>query len=230
MGTPPTVCTRGSRGGGGALSPTPVGERRDQRPVDVVLVAASTGGPDALHTLLSTLPEPLPVPILAVQHLPAAFVPALAARLDASSPTRVRVARHGEVPVPGTVHLAAGDHHLEVGRRDGRITMRLRNGPPVRSFRPSADVLFRSAAAAYGPGTVAVVLTGMGGDGLEGCRDLARAGATVLAQDEATSVVWGMPGAITRAGLATATLPLGALGHTIADLLKTGAFGPKALR
>jgi two-component system, chemotaxis family, protein-glutamate methylesterase/glutaminase len=182
-------------------------------PVRAVLVAASTGGPEALCRLLPPLCGGTDLPILIVQHMPdvpgASFTAALAASLDRKCGHAVREARDGEPLAPRRVLLAPGGRHLLLRReRDGRAHVGLNDQPPENGFRPSADVLFRSAAAALGGEAVAVVLTGMDCDGSKGLRPLKRAGAHVIAQDEASNVVWGMPGAAVRAGVVDQILPL----------------------
>lgn len=185
----------------------PVSPHRRRAPsgrVELVVVGVSTGGPNALAELLPALPAALPVPVAIVQHMPPTFTRLLAERLDARSALTVREASDGVVPRPGTAWVAPGDAHLVV---DGR-SLRLDDGPPESSCRPAADPLFRSAASTHGPGVLAVVLTGMGSDGVRGAEAVAAAGGRVLVQDRATSVVWGMPGAVAEAGLADAVLPL----------------------
>jgi len=174
----------------------------------VLLVGSSTGGPDALATVLGQLPADLGVPVLVVQHMPPVFTTMLAQRLDRLSPLTVREAVDGDVPRAGEVLLAPGDFHVRLVSGAGGVRLRLDQGPQENFCRPAVDVLFRTAAEVYGGRAVATVLTGMGHDGLEGVRVLAGRGARVLVQDEATSVVWGMPGAVALAGLADETLPL----------------------
>lgn len=200
---------------------TPTGELgrvRGVRP-EALVIGVSTGGPAALSALLPRLPASFPLPVLIVQHMPSGFTRTLAERLDQASALRVTEARDGESVLPGHVYVAPGGLHLEVARVDGAVVTRLSEAAPENSCRPSADVLFRSAVEAWNGRVLLLVLTGMGHDGLSGAR-LARArGATVIAQDEATSVVWGMPGAVAQAGLADAVVPLGDLP---AALLKFG--------
>jgi two-component system chemotaxis response regulator CheB len=172
------------------------------------VLGSSTGGPEALSRVLSGLSAALPVPLVVVQHMPAVFTRQLATRLDRLGPSDVIEAAGDEELVPGTVYIAAGDHHLELTRSAGGARTRLHQGPPVNFCRPSVDVTFRSAVQVYGGDVLGVVLTGMGSDGRAACADLVDAGGTVLVQDEPTSVVWGMPGAVATAGLAHAVLPL----------------------
>ena len=171
------------------------------------MIGTSTGGPEALSTLLAALP-PLPVPIAVVQHMPPLFTKQFAARLDRQLGVEVIEAAHGQVLRPGTVCIAPGDFHLEVVSDTRGLVTRLTQDPPENYCRPAVDVLFRSAVAAVGGSVLGVVLTGMGSDGAEGSRTIVDRGGTVLAQDQARSVVWGMPGAVANAGLAEQVLPL----------------------
>jgi two-component system chemotaxis response regulator CheB len=183
---------------------------------EIILIGASTGGPMALEMMLPMLPADLPVPVLIVQHMPKLFTGALAERLDRCCALRVREAYEGAITEPGTVWLAPGDLHMEIGRTGAEsVQIRLHQKLPVNYCRPSVDLLFKSAAVIYGPGTLAVVLTGMGTDGLAGARQVHEAGGTVLAQDQESSAVWGMPGRVTQAGIACATLPLMSLGEEL---------------
>ncbi len=184
--------------------------------VEAVVIGSSTGGPHALTELLPVLPASLPVPVLVVQHMPPLFTRLLAERLDAHSQLHVVEVAPGTALEAGTVYVAAGGTHLVVRRASTEVVADFDDGPPENSCKPSVDVLFRSATAIWGGRVLAVVLTGMGQDGLLGARELAAAGARVLAQDEASSVVWGMPGAVARAGLASALLPLAEIGPAIA--------------
>src|SRR5579883_2262863 len=183
-----------------AAAPAPPRARRTEAArIDVLAIGASTGGPNALATLLPELPASFPVPIVVVQHMPPLFTRLLAERLGARSAVRVREGVSG-------APLAAGC--AEVAREGGGVRIRTHEGPPENSCRPSLDVLLRSVAQVYGPHALAVVLTGMGRDGLRGCERVAEAGGQILVQDEASSVVWGMPGAVAGAGLAERVLPL----------------------
>ncbi len=183
------------------------------------MIGSSTGGPHALTEVIPLLPASLPVPVLVVQHMPPLFTRMLAERLDARSSLHVVEVSAERPVVPGTVYVAAGGTHLVVRRRGTSVLAEVDDGPPENSCKPAVDVLFRSAAGVWGGDVLGVVLTGMGQDGLEGSRLLAAAGGTVIAQDEETSVVWGMPGAVSRAGLAAETLPLADVGPAVARLL-----------
>ena len=154
--------------------------------------------------------------MLIVQHMPAFFTAQLAERLSRICGANVREAQAGEEIVPGSILLAPGGRHLEITADGTALRVRLTDDPPENSCRPAADVLFRSAVRAWGGGTLGVVLTGMGRDGLQGSRQIVGAGGAVIAQDEYTSVVWGMPGEVVRAGLADAILPLSQIGVEVA--------------
>jgi two-component system chemotaxis response regulator CheB len=179
-----------------------------REPVEIVLIGVSTGGPDALATVLPALPATFPVPIVVVQHMPPTFTRLLAQRLDRRSALTVTEAQDGDALQPGHVLLAAGDFHLRLQRSHSGVVARLDQGTPENYCRPSVDVLFRSAAQVYGARCLGVVLTGMGSDGARGAAEVVAAGGQVLAQNQATSVVWGMPGAVAQAGLASQLLPL----------------------
>jgi len=193
------------------------------RQASALCIGASTGGPNALATVLHTLPAPLPVPVLIVQHMPPLFTRLLAERLTAQGPLPVVEAGEGLRVQPGRGYLAPGGFHMEV-RRDARGEfLRLTEEPPENSCRPAVDVLLRSAAAVYGRDLLAVILTGMGQDGLRGCQAVQAAGGAILIQDEASCVVWGMPRAVHEAGLEDAAVPLGEMGNAIAARLRPAA-------
>ena len=179
--------------------------------VEVVCIGCSTGGPNALGEILPRIPADFPAPILVVQHMPAAFIHFLAERLNLASQLHVREAVSGTRIEPGTVWIAPGDAHMQVICEGGERRIALTRGAPENSCRPSVDVLFRSVAETYGSNALAVVLSGMGQDGARGCQRLASRGAQILVQDEASSVVWGMPGSVAHAALAQAILPLDAI-------------------
>lgn len=196
--------------------PTSLAPRRSGPAPRALVIGSSTGGPEALSKVITGLTEPLPVPALIVQHMPPLFTAQLAARLDRIGPNRVVEATGGEELKPATVYIAPGDFHMEVvGARGGAVT-KLSQGPAVNFCRPAVDVLFRSAVTVFGSELLAVVLTGMGSDGREGAREIVAAGGKVIAQDEATSVVWGMPGAVASAGLAHSIVPIHEVSASIA--------------
>lgn len=190
--------------------------------IDIVAIGISTGGPNALAELIPTLPEDLPVPLLIVQHMPPLFTKFLAERLTKHSRIKVAEGVTGAQPRPGHAWIAPGDFHMEVVRDAQGSRLRLHQGAPENSCRPAADVLFRSVAAAYGPRVLAVVMTGMGQDGLRGCERVREAGGQIFVQDESSSVVWGMPGFVARAGLADQILPLDQLGPAIIRRVQAG--------
>jgi two-component system chemotaxis response regulator CheB len=180
----------------------------------VLAIGTSTGGPMALECVLKAIPASLPVPVVIVQHMPPLFTDFLAKRLSTECPLRVAEAKHGDVLEPGTALIAAGNFHMVVVRSP-RPSVALNQDAPECSCRPSVDVLFRSVAAVYGARVLSVVMTGMGQDGLVGCTAIAKAGGQVIVQDETSSVVWGMPGAVARAGLAEVMLPVDGLAREI---------------
>lgn len=193
----------------GPLTPPPPVPRethRPQRQVDVLVIGSSTGGPKILEDLLAALPVNLSIPVAIVQHISANFVADFAHSLGRKCALPVKVARHGESLQPGEVVLAAGERHLLLQRQLHRVVTILDDSPPQNSCKPSVDMLFRSAAGCYGPGVLGLVLTGMGNDGLAGAREIREHGGHMLVQDQASSVVWGMPGAIANAGLADGIL------------------------
>jgi two-component system chemotaxis response regulator CheB len=184
------------------------------RQVDIAAVAASTGGPAALATILGALPGAAPVPILVVQHIASGFQQGLVAWLDSISPLSVRLARAGEPLRAGEVLVGPPDVHLGV-TGGGRVA--LSTDPPIGGHRPSASYLFRSVARAYPGSAIGVVLTGMGDDGVAGLRALKDAGGLVLAQDEATSVVYGMPGQAVATGVVDRVLPVDRIAGALTD-------------
>ena len=181
-----------------------------------IAIAASTGGPQAIQMVLQALGSDLSVPVLVVQHIGQGFAAGMAAWLATTCPQVVKLAEQGEMPAGGTVYLAPEDCHLLVTHRG---SLALSKAPPRGSFRPSADVLFESASDFYGARVVGVILTGMGDDGVAGLQLLRSAGALTIAQDEATSVVYGMPRAAADAGAAGQVLPLSAIGPRLRRLL-----------
>lgn len=187
--------------------PPPTGIRAASR-LSVLAIGTSTGGPNALAEVFRALPGNLSVPIVLVQHMPPLFTRLLADRLSTESKIRVKEAVAGDVLEPGKAYIAPGDYHMRVVREGVRVVVALDQGPQEHSCRPAVDVLFRSVAQVYGAHTLAVILTGMGYDGLRGCEMIRGAGGQIVAQDEATSIVWGMPGAVARAGIADAIVPL----------------------
>ncbi len=192
------------------------------RRIDAVVIGSSTGGPKALQTVIAKLPADFPVPILIVQHMPPLFTKHLADRLNQLSALNVVEASQGEPIHAGGVWVAPGNYHMQLGRVGTEIRVRLDQGTPENSCRPAVDVLFRSAATMFGGNLLSVVLTGMGQDGARGCETIRDAGGHILIQDQATSVVWGMPGTVARAGLADTTLPLARIADEINKLAAQG--------
>ena len=186
------------------VAPAPLSTGR----IDVVAIGSSTGGPNALSSVLTHLPAGFDKPILITQHMPAMFTRYLAERLDGASQIRVREAKHGDAVEPGLALIAPGDFHMTLRPGAAGPTVVLSQTDPVNFCRPAVDVMFASVAAVYGGHVLAVVLTGMGHDGRDGCATLKQKGASVIIQDQETSVVWGMPGAVHAAGLADRTLPV----------------------
>jgi len=177
-------------------------------PPAAMLIAASTGGPTALPAFLAPIARRIDAPILIVQHMPASFTPVFAEKLESVIGKHCREAREGDTLCSGTVLLAPGDRHMRIARCPAGRMVHLDQGEPVNFCRPAADPLFESAAAAFGSRLLCVVLTGMGHDGRAGAAKIVEAGGRVIVQDEASSVVWGMPGAVAQAGYAEAVKPL----------------------
>ncbi|MCC6364292.1 MAG: chemotaxis response regulator protein-glutamate methylesterase [Bryobacterales bacterium] len=195
------------RAGAIHVARTPV-RREGRARAKVVAVGVSTGGPTALGAILPELPADFPLPVLVVQHMPPLFTRLLAERLDATCQLRVEEARNGMAVEPGKILIAPGDYHMKVAASGGAVRVCLDQSPPQNSCRPAVDALFASVGEVYGGAVIAAILTGMGQDGLRGAQILKAQGAGVLAQDEASSVVWGMPGAVVNAGVADRVLPL----------------------
>ena len=183
----------------------------------VLAIGVSTGGPNALSALIPQFPADFPLPILIVQHMPPLFTRLLADRLQAITTLQVEEAAEGSPITAGKVLIAPGDYHMLVRNGGAHSVVALDQSPPENSCRPAVDVLFRSVAEVYGGAAVSAILTGMGQDGLRGVEALKAKGAFVIAQDEASSVVWGMPGAVVGAGLADCVSPLATI---VPEILK----------
>lgn len=178
------------------------------KPAEAVCIGVSTGGPEALMQVFAAFNTPISVPIFIVQHMPADFTALLAARLSATGVMTVKEAEEGEIAEPGIAYIAPGGFHMALTRPGTKTIIHLNTEPPENSCRPAVDVLFRTAAEVYGNSLLAIILTGMGYDGLKGTQVIKEKGGQVIAQDEATSVIWGMPGAVVQAGLADSVLPI----------------------
>jgi two-component system chemotaxis response regulator CheB len=170
--------------------------------IDLVAIGTSTGGPNALTTLIPQFPADFPVPIVIVQHMPPLFTRLLAERLHTLARLQVREGKEGEKLERGQIWIAPGDYHMTVNRKGPEFVLGLNRDAQENSCRPAVDVLFRSVARSYGANTLAIVLTGMGADGTRGAAEVREVGGEVIVQDELSSVVWGMPGSIVAAGLA----------------------------
>ena len=189
----------------------------------IIAIGSSTGGPQALLSLLGALPTTVNCPIVIAQHMPATFTTVLAQHIERASQRPSSEATQGMEIRPGRIYLAPGDYHFEVARSVTGVVARLSQTPPQNFCRPSVDPLFHSVAQLYGADSCAVMLTGMGSDGCGGSRAIAAAGGPVIAQDEATSVVWGMPGAVAHAGICSAILPLPKIAGHLAALFERAA-------
>jgi two-component system chemotaxis response regulator CheB len=216
----------GTRRAAGARIPTPAptqaSRKRRAGPFNVLVIGSSTGGPDALARVLPALPTDLAVPVVVVQHMPPLFTRLLAQRLGQNSRVKVVEAHEGEPLAAGKVMIAPGGQHLTVRRQGTSVVAHLTDDPPENFCRPAVDVMFRSVSSVYGDRVLAVVLTGMGRDGAAGAKVIRDAGGEVIAQDEATSVVWGMPGAVAMAGQADRILAIDRIGPDVASALNRG--------
>jgi len=208
-----------------ASEPKPMVSRK-RLPVDIVAIGVSTGGPSALAEILPHIPNDCPVPILIVQHMPPIFTKCLAERLANQAQVPIHEGQKGDILKPGHVSIAPGDYHMVVERQGTEVVLGLNQHPPENSCRPAVDVMFRSVVNVYGGRVLAVLLTGMGKDGLRGAEMIHEAGGQVIAQDEASSVVWGMPGAVVQAGLVDAILPLSQISTEIMNKVRSGQAQP----
>lgn len=187
----------------------------------LIVIGTSTGGPQALATMLESLSPHLDsVPVVIVLHMPPAFTSVVAGQIERATGRQTTAAANGERPRPGRIYFAPGDKHLRIVKIGDAMALCYLDAPPENFCRPSVDVLFRTAASAYGSGVLGIVLTGMGVDGLNGARAIVDSGGSVIVQDEETSVVWGMPGSIAREGLAAAVLPPVEIAGAVAGLLR----------
>lgn len=204
------------------LQPPKIAPILQQQKVEIVAIGVSTGGPEALATLLPQLPANFSVPIVIVQHMPATFTDRLAKSLAAKAAIHVGEGASGTILQHGQAWIAPGNYHMVLERNGLTTQLQLDQGPPENSCRPSVDTLFRSVAKIYGATALAIVLTGMGQDGLRGCEAIRAAGGQVLVQDERSSVVWGMPRFIANAGLANKVVTLDELGSELIRRVRVG--------
>jgi two-component system, chemotaxis family, protein-glutamate methylesterase/glutaminase len=203
---------------GAVRSPKSATKSSGGRPPAILAIGSSTGGPVALLDVLRQLPASFPIPIVITQHMPPMFTKMLASRLSAETAFRVREGERGAPLVAGEAWIAPGDFHMTVEQGvDNRIFLALNQAPHEHSCRPSVDVMFRSIARVYRDAALGVVLTGMGSDGAEGSALIRAEGGSILAQDEASSVVWGMPGAVAKCGAASDIVPLAEMGRSIEE-------------
>lgn len=200
------------------LRPIPMVRNR----TDAIVIASSTGGPQALQSVLPNLCKSTTLPVLIVQHMPATFTKILADHLNATCNHTVKEGEQGEPVQPSTVYIAPGGYHMSVTKRTGRATIELDQGPQVNFCRPAADVLFKSAADVYGGHLAAVVLTGMGSDGCQGLAPILEKGGRTFIQDQESSVVWGMPGSVFNAGFAHSMHALPDIASAVEKYLKGG--------
>lgn len=213
----------------GGRSPEPRALAHHHWGTAAIAIGSSAGGPQALSHVIGALPANLPVPVIVVQHMPAGFTKSLADRLNTMAPVTVVEAVHQQRLSPGVVHIAPGDQHLQITKQGEDSVIVLDRGPLEHGCRPSVDRLFSSASRVYGRSLLAVVLTGMGKDGLAGAADVRAAGGSVWAQDEQSSAVWGMAGAVVGAGLAERVWSLAEIGPALVSLFGFGhAWGTSA--
>lgn len=214
--TPPGLRAAGAAMAAPARAPAEF-TLRASRPIrpEVLVIGSSTGGPQALSTLIGGLRADFSLPILIAQHMPPKFTEILAEHLARISKRPCAEGRDGEPIEAGRTYVAPGNHHMLVAGDGPRRVIRVNQDAPENFCRPAVDVLFRSVARSYGNGVLAAVLTGIGADGTRGGKTIVEADGTLIAQDEASSVVWGMPGSVARAGLCTSVLPLGDLAASI---------------
>lgn len=226
FGAPPPGAHPGTQavppppGSGGPLKAAAPGNR-----VDVVAIGVSTGGPDALTTVITALSGNFPVPIVVTQHMPPVFTQLFAQRLNAKAKVEVKEAAAGDVLKPGHVYIAPGDWHMRFKQGGNGQVVTLDQGPQENYCRPAVDPMFRSVSELFGSHVLSLIMTGMGSDGHRGAEHIIRAGGSLVVQDEATSVVWGMTGAAVQAGLPCDVLPLGKLADTITSRVNAGRGG-----
>jgi two-component system chemotaxis response regulator CheB len=216
---------RPAGGAPGSATLRPLAELELSARPAVVVIGVSTGGPQALPVVLNGLaPIMTQLPVLIALHIPPEFTRTVAARIETLTGLTTRLAEDGEEILPGLAYLSPGDRHISVARQDETTIIRLLDTPPENFCKPSVDVLFRSAAEVFGAGVIGIVLTGMGSDGLAGTRAIVAGGGSVVAQDAASSVVWGMPRLVASEGLALAVLPLKEIGLWVCRLVRQSQY------
>lgn len=209
----PATDTRATSPAGVATATvSPIRARGD---IKLVAIGTSTGGPVALQEVLVRLPQNFPVPVILVQHMPGSFTPAFAQRLNGICAITVKEAADGDVLQAATAYLAPGGKQMTLEKKAEQVVIRISEALPNQTYKPSVDVTFRSVAKLYPRNTLAVILTGMGADGREGCRDLKQGGSVIWAQDQASCVVYGMPAAVADAGLSERSISLPDIGNSI---------------
>lgn len=192
----------------------------------IIVIGASTGGPQALAAILGELaPSLANIPVIVVLHLPPDFTRLVTSNIQRVTGMPTRAVKHGEPALPGTIYFAPGDMHIRMLKIGETPILCHTDGPAENFCKPAVDVLFRSVAQTTGPGVLGIVLTGMGSDGLAGSRAISEAGGSIIVQDEASSVVWGMPGSVANAGLASAVLPLDRIASSTTSILRGVALG-----
>lgn len=189
---------------------------------EILAIGCSTGGPQALFTLLNGLNKPVAVPVIVTQHMPPTFTAILAEHIQNSTGLPTREAVNGDIPRPGEVLIAPGDFHMRLSREGTQKVIQLDQSPKINFCRPAVDPMFDAVAQCYGAAALGVILTGMGYDGREGARRIVEAGGSIVAQDEKSSVVWGMPGAVADAGLCCAVVPLTEMSFLLRRYLQGG--------
>lgn len=206
-----------------AVAPTPQQirlRRFAEIPPKIIAIGSSTGGPQALLSFFTSLAGKISTPVVITQHMPPTFTGILAEQLSKVSGAPAKEGAEGELLKPGHIYVAPGGYHMLLKRSGTNVGISLDDGPSENFCRPAVDPMFRSLSVSYGPSTLAIVLTGMGHDGRGGAQEIVRSGGSVIAQDQASSVVWGMPGAVAEAGLAAAVLPLGDIAPKVISLLR----------
>ncbi|GMR08229.1 MAG: chemotaxis response regulator protein-glutamate methylesterase [Gammaproteobacteria bacterium] len=215
FGRASTTMLPASRGQAARPAPVISGKSRSKGEYKLLTIGTSTGGPVALQDVLTKLPANFPVPILLIQHMPASFTPSFAERLDSLCKITVKEAEDGEQIKPGTAYLAPGGKQMELCRKGSMPFIQISESQPGQNYKPCVDVTFSSVANFFRGNVLALILTGMGADGREGARILKQGGSTIWAQDEESSIIYGMPAAIVDAGIADQVIPLSKIGSSL---------------